>query len=281
MPAPSCGKCLKYLLLVFNILTLLIGCAVLVVGLYTLLSQFGSREVAAIVGTDLYEAGSYVLIAGGGLIIVISFCGWCGTIQENRTFLCCYIFILSLLLTVFIAAAVVGFIFKDQITDQLQVELETRIIYKYGVNLDIRENNFFTEAWDRLQLKIMCCGVSGNINSTDSWAFYKHYHTRWYEQFQPGSPYVPESCCDPAGEDPKCQGDMEMNGPPSLGPPVNSDMVLNMALYTDGCFDKIKNILKFNSVLIAIIGVTALAFTLLAILLSICLFRYIGDGEVV
>ncbi|KAK6180281.1 hypothetical protein SNE40_012467 [Patella caerulea] len=277
----GCGKCLKYFLIIFNFLSFLVGGTVLTVGLYTLLTDFGSDEAAAILGSDIYKAGSYTLAAGGGIILIVSLCGCCGSIKEDRGFLCCYFVVFICLLTVFIAAGVLGFVFRNQIINQVQIELETRLKYKYGVDLNSPENQQFTESWDKLQRKLMCCGITGDINSTESWAFYKLSDTKWYQQFSSGVPYVPSSCCDPAGELPKCDGTMALNGPPSLGPPINSSMVMNEALYPEGCYDKLQNSLEMNSLLIGGFALATLVVMVIGILFSICLFRQLGGGHMV
>lgn len=68
-------------------------------------------------------------------------------------------------------------------------------------------------------------------------AFKKRCRTQSYFLSFPGYPYVPESCC----HDNKriCQGSEAINGPPTLGPPINKNYQRNEYLYTDGCYDKV------------------------------------------
>ena len=61
-----------------------IGCAALGVGIWLLVTDFGARKVTPIVGNQLYEVTTYLLIAGGGSVALLAFCGCCGTIREDK-----------------------------------------------------------------------------------------------------------------------------------------------------------------------------------------------------
>ena len=62
----------------------IIGCAALGVGVWLLVTDFGARNVTPIVGNQLYEVTTYLLIAGGGAVALLAFCGCCGTIREDK-----------------------------------------------------------------------------------------------------------------------------------------------------------------------------------------------------
>lgn len=62
----------------------LIGCAALGIGIWLLVTDFGARKVTPIVGNQLYEVTTYLLIAGGGAVALLAFCGCCGTIREDK-----------------------------------------------------------------------------------------------------------------------------------------------------------------------------------------------------
>jgi len=76
------------------------GCAVLGIGVWMLVKEWNTREMAAIMGSPILEWITYGLIAGGGAATILAFCGCCGTMRQERfvmgfvrTFLC---FILKL-----------------------------------------------------------------------------------------------------------------------------------------------------------------------------------------
>ena len=48
------------------------------------MTEYSAREVSVLVGSNLFEIGTYLLIAGGGTIALMAFCGCCGTMREDR-----------------------------------------------------------------------------------------------------------------------------------------------------------------------------------------------------
>ena len=70
---PLCFCCLQ-----------IIGCAALGVGIWLLVTDFGARNVTPIADNQLYEVTTYLLIAGGGAVALLAFCGCCGTIREDK-----------------------------------------------------------------------------------------------------------------------------------------------------------------------------------------------------
>ena len=56
-------------------------------GIYMVLTDVDVTKVTAILGSDLYKAGVYLLLAGGSVTILVSFCGCLGACIENRCLL--------------------------------------------------------------------------------------------------------------------------------------------------------------------------------------------------
>ncbi|PVD23324.1 hypothetical protein C0Q70_16592 [Pomacea canaliculata] len=92
MTMEGCPKCMKITLVIFNVLVLLVGGVVLGLGIYAHVTDF-ITGLSAVVGSDLFRAGSILIIVAGALMVVISFLGCCGAWQENRIMLgmleCC------------------------------------------------------------------------------------------------------------------------------------------------------------------------------------------------
>ena len=68
----------------FLFLFQLLGLGVLGVGIWLLVTEYSAREVSVLVGSNFFEIGTYLLIAGGGTIALMAFCGCCGTMREDR-----------------------------------------------------------------------------------------------------------------------------------------------------------------------------------------------------
>lgn len=69
--------------LVFQIM----GCGLLGVGIWLLVTDFSAREITVIINSDMFEIGTYMILAGGGLVALLAFCGCCGTMREDKCIL--------------------------------------------------------------------------------------------------------------------------------------------------------------------------------------------------
>ncbi|WAR24398.1 TSN9-like protein [Mya arenaria] len=176
----GCQQFLKYANLLFTFIVFIAGAGILGLGIYILGSDYGAQQVSEALGDDLYLIAAYVLIASGGVLVIVSMCGCCGALRESRIML--------------------GIMEGDIIHS-----MENVLIDKYGVDLAHHsDNRMATDWWNWLQRELKCCGVTGGVNSTTSWAIYRH--TTWYKGFETGKPYVPQSCCDPEGDLNDCSG---------------------------------------------------------------------------
>lgn len=281
MAVEGCYKCVKFLLVAFNILVLLVGGAVLALGIYIMVSDYGVTKISVILGSDdLYEVGVILLIVIGSITILVSFCGCCGAWMENRCLLGTYFGIMLLITIFYTVICVVGFIFRENITGQLKLEAETALINKYGMSKD----KDVTERWDTVQQELECCGMTGDASSNTSWAIYK-LQTLWfkdrdYSDSDLGIKYVPFSCCNPSSNLERCVGRLPsggINGPPVQGPPITSSMEVNDGLYTDGCYDKLESFLDENASIIGGIALGALIVMVLGVIFSVCLCSHIGQ----
>uniref|UniRef100_A0A672RN76 Tetraspanin 2 n=1 Tax=Sinocyclocheilus grahami TaxID=75366 RepID=A0A672RN76_SINGR len=121
-------KCVKYLLFVFNFIFWLIGSLVLAVGLWLRLDP---KTVSLLEGgPETFFIGVYILIAAGGLVMLVGFFGCCGAVRESQCLLGLVrtdsklddVFF-TCLLVIFgaeVAAGVFGFLNKDKIIKEIQ-----------------------------------------------------------------------------------------------------------------------------------------------------------------
>ena len=65
----------------------ILGVGTLGVGIWLLVTDFSVREISVIIDSNLFEIGTYLILAGGGLIALLAFCGCCGTMREDRCIL--------------------------------------------------------------------------------------------------------------------------------------------------------------------------------------------------
>jgi len=115
------------------------------------------------------------------------------------------------------------------------------LINAYGVNFESKANRDITDAWDKAQERLMCCGVE-----TNGWNLYRK--SKWFEQFgsqvdrpltyqgQEQRPYVPQSCC--VKDKLWRYVNLDVCQTWRLGPPGSPvDGAINRALFYTGCFD--------------------------------------------
>ncbi|PVD23321.1 hypothetical protein C0Q70_16589 [Pomacea canaliculata] len=229
----TCTTCLRGTLHCYNVCILIIGCGALGVGVWLLVTDFGARNVTPIVGNQLYEVTTYLLIAGGGAVALLAFCGCCGTIREDKCVLSFYGTTLAIVLILLCIACGLAFFFR-------------------GV--------------------LQCCGVAGNTTSDEAWVFYST-QTQWNkkELQKPERRMVPESCCA-KGDIHLCTGLKPFDGPPIFYKGhLEQHREINPYLYTTGCYDKLIDYLKTYSAVVGCVAAVVPIFLVLGIIVSFCL----------
>lgn len=157
------NKCAKYLLFIFNILFVILGLALIIVG--ALAQSF-------VVGH--FREAIFVIIIGG-VIFIVAFFGCCGAIKENRCMLITFAVFLLVILLLCIVGAIIGFVFRNEAKDKAHDQL-------YSYIKEYKNESVERETIDFLQKDGECCGIN---NYTD-WGLNEQYNK---------SESVPDSCC--------------------------------------------------------------------------------------
>ncbi|XP_052058610.1 tetraspanin-18-like isoform X2 [Mytilus californianus] len=275
-----CVNQLVGLLHCYNVFLLILGAGVLGLGIWMLVKDYSTREIAAIVDSRLFEYVTYALVAGGGTVAILAFCGCCGTMRQDKYVLGFYGTVLFMVLGVLVGGSVIGIIFRTKITEGMKRRFEDTLEYNYNVDIiKNSENRLLTDAWDAMQRTLECCGPHGNITSRYSWAFYKG-RTTWYlkRTSQKMFPFVPESCCRPGWPVHDCQGiNSEYDGIPVKGP--DPSVHSNPSLYTNGCYDKAIQYLEKHSLYIAIVAGAVPVFLIAGIVISFYLCANVSPED--
>ncbi|XP_067677036.1 tetraspanin-18B-like [Haliotis asinina] len=268
----NCTMCLRGTLHCYNVCILVIGSALLGVGVWLLVTDFGARKVTLIVDNHLYEVTTYFLIAGGGAVALLAFCGCCGTLRENKCVLSFYGATLLLVLIILGVASGLSFFFRGALASHIKLRMRDTLTEKYGIGTrTLPEHKRITEAWDSMQRQLGCCGISGNGTSTDSWAFYST-STLWYTANKGKKlQKVPESCCR-EGDKAICTGQTYFPGPPNhLNPQKERFKKINPYLYTTGCYDQLMVYLLRYSAVVGIVSAIVPIVLIIGVILSFCL----------
>ncbi|KAG7323762.1 hypothetical protein KOW79_013464 [Hemibagrus wyckioides] len=141
-------KCVKYLLFIFNFIFWLMGSLVLAVGLWLRLEN----DTVSLLNSDTapvtFFIGVYILIAAGGLVMLVGFFGCCGAVRESQCLLGSFFACLLIIFAAEVAAGVFGFLNKDTIIKDIQA------FYK----LSAKDSNS-TDILDSYHRVLNCCGT--------------------------------------------------------------------------------------------------------------------------
>ncbi|MCI4387165.1 hypothetical protein PGIGA_G00071010 [Pangasianodon gigas] len=113
-------KCVKYLLFIFNFIFWLLGSLVLAVGLWLRLENDTVSLLDSDTAPDTFFIGVYILIAAGGLVMLVGFFGCCGAVRESQCLLGSFFACLLIIFAAEVAAGVFGFLNKDTIIEDIQ-----------------------------------------------------------------------------------------------------------------------------------------------------------------
>ena len=175
---------LKLVIVVPNTLTLIIGITMIVFGSIAAnkAKDFDYSNGQYDFAHDKIRAGSAVAIVAGILTSIVSVVALCGVGTKSRPVLIIYCMIMSLVLILEIAAAVLGFRFYGHIKDEFEGFL-MRDLDSWNNTMDESnsDGNFLIYIQDRLE----CCGVEG----PNDWLNAKNWNCH------DNPKQLPVSCC--------------------------------------------------------------------------------------
>ncbi|XP_063680730.1 23 kDa integral membrane protein-like [Bolinopsis microptera] len=223
---------IKLLLVVFNVIAVIIGLALLGIGAY---SKYEYGDVLAITDSAFTSIPAMLMIIGV-LVFILGFLGCFGSFRENRVVLIVYTILLVLVLMGEVVAIIISMIYKGKIEESVEDGLELKVEgYVTGIADDI-------EIMDKIQDTLQCCGIHGPETYTNN--------TEWLKNHS--NVTVPASCCGSVTE---------------RDPIRRTCKTSNDLLYTEGCLDLTTHTLKDNTGLI--IGIT-MGFIVIQII-GVCL----------
>ncbi|KAL5287892.1 TSPAN6 family protein [Megaselia abdita] len=231
----TCGmRFIKYILFGFNVIFAISGLGILVAGALVLanineFNHFLENNVTA---------PPIVLIVTGTVIFFIASLGCLGAIKESPRLLILYAVLLAIIFVIEFAVGIAAAVFKSDLEMALKNTLRSTIERSSVDDL---------QAWDNIQMKLMCCGV----DSPKDWGdLSKHRILR-------------PSCCvkqaiDIATND--CR---------------DSNFVGKDKYYQDGCIGKLKEKIDKNAVILIGVGIGIAFIQILGIVLACYLAKRI------
>ncbi|XP_041794419.1 CD151 antigen isoform X2 [Chelmon rostratus] len=238
----TCGTiCLKYLLLLFNILFWLAGGAVLAVGVWTLVEK---SDYISLLNSSFYSASAYILIAAGVLVIVTGIIGCCAIMKEMRSLLIVYLSLLLFIFLLEIIAGVLAYITYQELDEELRQNLKGTMQQKYQQPGE----ESVTQAVDKLQQEFKCCGSHNSSDWTES---------VW---IQVNERLVPDSCC---------KTPTELCG--------RRDHPSNIYKVEGGCIMKLEEFILSQLYILGSVGIGIAFLQLVGMMFTCCLYRNLKE----
>ncbi|XP_061165300.1 tetraspanin-9-like [Saccostrea echinata] len=267
----SCGgKCVKFFLVVINIIFMLLGLGILIPGILMLADvdvindevlpllqqlSFGALNVG-----DLAKGLSVTLIVFGTFVLIVSTLGCCGAFCQQR---CCLIIYAILVLVFFLAKLVVvilWFVMNDKIQSWMKTELLKQLQTNYK-NDDLNTHEIST-AWNYMFMSLSCCGVNAVTGTTNDFD-----NSVWISSA--GSKHIPIFCCT----------GITASNYASQTNTACTDTVTS-GYHTKGCYDATYDSLSSYSTAFIVVGVCTLLVEIVAFIGAIIIIKNGGeDGK--
>lgn len=224
---------------VFNGIIFLAGIGILAVGvwvkvdsgsIFTVLTKIPNAPSELV---QVLNVG-YLLIALGGLLVLIGFLGCCGAMRESKCMLLLFFIIVLLIFLAEIAGAIVLLVLKP-VLDSLIIKFG--IVAVKSIKTDFGNNKDITGLWNTTMNTLKCCGFNNYTDFTNS----SFHITNGY----------PPVCCQ--GGAPSCSNNSSIPAVP-------------------GCFTRINELIRENTVVIIGVALGIAALELGAMITSMSLF---------
>jgi len=255
-------KLLKLVIVVPNTLTLIIGITMIVFGSIAAnkVNDFESFTETYDFAHDKIRDGSAVAVVAGILTSIVSVLALCGVGAKSRPLLIIYCVIMSLVLILEIAAAILGFVFYGHVKNSFQGALMTDLdSWNNTIDGGKPKGNFLIYIQDRLE----CCGVEG----PNDWLNAKEWN------FHDNPKQLPVSCCDIKDNQTQCLLDYPFRTTPSpLTDKTGKKWVKRLE---NGCYDQL---LK-GTYLLGTVSIAIFFFQLTVLFFAIYFSRKIKEDS--
>ncbi|XP_028816238.1 tetraspanin-6 [Denticeps clupeoides] len=234
--------CLKTFLISYSLIFWFTGVILLAVGVWGKVSL----ELYLNLALEKRTNAPYVLIGTGAIIVIFGLFGCFATCRGSTWMLKLYAMFLTLVFLAELVAGISGFIFRHEIKEKLGT------VYRSAVS-NYNQTDARGHAVDTIQRTLKCCGVD---NFTD-WEQTDYFKERG----------IPDSCCKDSA--------MKLCTPENLKDVHKAAE----AVYGQGCFALVTNVMESNLGIIAGISFGIAFFQLIGIFLACCLSRYITNNQ--
>lgn len=221
------GKIVKIIFIILNLLYLGLGLALIGVGGWLAATH---NDFSLFTGSN-YFSGAILLIVAGVVVFFITLVGIAGAFFQHKYILGGYVLIVVVIIILEIAATIVGFVFRDTISEKATENAMAGVFNYYSVN-DTENSELYDEsnnkAIDFVQNTFECCGW-GNYSIWEDSPFFNY--TMMY----------PKSCvCKDGTDKSSC---------------ITVGLMDIQEIYNNTCDEDLSNRLRNNVAVVAGVGV--------------------------
>lgn len=220
----------------------------------------GSFDVVSLIRT-----GALVLIASGGVAVLIGFLGCCGAVKENNCLLFAYCVVMVVILFVQIAAVVIAAIFQSKVTEDLKAFLKSRLSVQYDG--DVKTGDPFSLGLDVAQLQFECCGIDNYMDFLSA--------TRWQDK-KNTSDIIPLTCCKFTNKESFYKDVNSLNMDDTSCQTSPSDENSN---FRKGCWNAILEYANDKAIYVIAIGVAIGVVEVLCVVVAVCLIQAVRKSD--
>ncbi|KFD54072.1 hypothetical protein M513_05091 [Trichuris suis] len=212
--------------------------------------------------TSLYVS-FYLLLCVGAFIALTAFTGWLGACRTSTALLAVYFICLVISCSAEFASSILASVHRAQVRDYVNDSMNKTMTAHYGINLS------YTNNFDSIQANLQCCGVNSYVDWLATYFGNKQFGSNVTGPTDVGR--VPLTCCNPIGL-------LEYKG--TCGTSFDNTPLTSYALYvnTEGCLDKVCDILYEKYRLNIGLAVGNLILQLLGMVTALLLIRSIRKG---
>ena len=170
-------RLVKILFLIINFLVLLVGASSIALGIWLRMDSTSVLMFFKFVPSDQtissassnwssVDVISIVLIAAGGVLIIIGFCGFYGACVEILWLLRTYAAVVLVEGILLAAAAILAIVFWNSVQQSVESLAVRALNESFNDNID--NSSSFSNAWFRIMQTLKCCGWNGTSDFTPS-----------------------------------------------------------------------------------------------------------------
>ncbi|XP_076351498.1 CD9 antigen-like [Tachypleus tridentatus] len=188
MALKGCNLCIKYLVIIFNLLFWLAGIGVLAVAIW--LHVDNATYLVQGDNANAYFTAIYVLMATGSIMAIVASLGSCGAIRESPCMLGTFFVFLLVIFVSELTGGVWAWMNRDKVNEMIRSSVTRMVKEEYP------RNELVKKTIDATQRDLKCCGAKGVYDWAHSLYNNKDGGSETELGFTAaGNFQVPESCC--------------------------------------------------------------------------------------